>query len=397
MSMLRRNRVLAVVIVLSFLLGAVVVGGAIYAVRGISIIHAAQPSETEQANKANVVMPTIPPGFGTDTVSNIVDNVGSAVVKIDTEIRVSSGYSNPFFNDPFFQYFFGPRLFDNNPKTQIQTGVGSGFIFSKDGYILTNEHVIGGADKIKVTVEGFDKPFEAKVVGADHDLDLAIIKIDAGKDLPYLKLGDSDNVKVGSWVIAIGNPYGLDHTVTVGVISAKGRPVYIEDRSYENLLQTDASINPGNSGGPLLNLEGEVIGINTAINAAAQGIGFAIPTSTIKGVQEDLMEKGKIIRPWIGVGIQDVTPDFADYLGLEKAEGAIITTVYAGSPAEKAGLRRGDVILEMDKKAIKTGDDVVKAVQNAKIGQKMVMLIQRGGSAQYLTVTIAEKPASGVK
>jgi serine protease Do len=329
-----------------------------------------------------------PPGVGSNTIADIVASAGPAVVKIDTK-TTSSGQTNPFFSDPFFRNFFGDQF---NLGPQVQQGLGSGFLISKDGYLLTNEHVVHNASEIKVTVSGYDRPFDAKVVGADFDLDLAILKINVGKNLPCLKLGNSDAVKVGNWVIAIGNPYGLDHTVTVGVISAKERPVSMEERRYENLLQTDASINPGNSGGPLLNLTGEVIGINTAINAQAQGIGFAIPTSTIQGVLQDLLTKGKIERPWMGVDLQEITPELADYFGLSKPEGALITSVQQGSPAARAGLKRGDVITELDKKPVTQPNDVVKAVQNSKIGQHLTLLVYRNQRPTYVTVTITAKP-----
>jgi S1-C subfamily serine protease len=227
-------------------------------------------------------------GMNSETVADIVSSAGPAVVKIDT-VTTSSVQIDPFFNDPFFRQFFGGPF--NKPQPREEHGLGTGFIISSDGYILTNDHVINGADKITVTVQGYKNPLQASVIGADYDLDLAVLKVQA-KNLPSLKLGDSNKIRVGNWVIAIGNPYGLDHTVTVGVISAKGRPVTVENRNYKNLLQTDASINPGNSGGPLLNLAGEVIGINTAV-AQAQGIGFAIPSKTANDVIQQLITKGK--------------------------------------------------------------------------------------------------------
>lgn len=329
-----------------------------------------------------------PPGVGPNTIADIVEKVGPAVVKIDTVTQVG-GY-DPFFNDPFFRQFFGVP-FETRPR--VQQGLGSGFLISPDGYILTNEHVIDGAQEIKVTVTGYNTPFQARVVGSDYDLDLAVLKIEGTRPFPYLELGDSDQVRVGEWVIAIGNPFGLDHTVTVGVISAKGRPVSIEDRNYENLLQTDASINPGNSGGPLLNLRGQVVGINTAINAQAQGIGFAIPTSTVRGVLETLMTKGQVVRPWLGVSIHDVTPDLAEYFGLGRTEGALVLAVEPNSPAARAGLRRGDIILEFGGQKIRTADDLVKAIQKANIGQQVSLTVYRLGKTVQVTATIAQKPA----
>ena len=247
------------------------------------------------SSSGNVVRP--------NQIADMVEFASPAVVKIETKVK-SQSLGNSYLDDPIFRYFFG-----DNGSTQPQEdsqgmqpgGEGSGFIFEKSGYILTNQHVIEGADQILVTVEGYDKPLEAKLLGSERDLDLAVLKIESKKEFATLPLGSSDSIRVGDWVVAIGNPYGFDHTVTVGVLSAKGRPIDIPEqnaapRKYKNLLQTDASINPGNSGGPLLNLNGEVIGINTAVSAQAQGIGFAIPTSTITSVLDNLKNNIKTPR-----------------------------------------------------------------------------------------------------
>lgn len=326
------------------------------------------------------------PGVGPDTVADVVSLSSPAVVKISTRVS-AGGADNPLFNDPFFRQFFG---LPSAPRQE--DGMGSGFIISQDGYILTNEHVIDGATKITVTVTGFEQGLEAKVIGADYDLDLALLKINAGRDLPFLNLGSSDQIRVGNWVIAIGNPYGLDHTVTTGVISAKGRPISVQDRHYENLLQTDASINPGNSGGPLLNLQGEVVGINTAINAQAQGIGFAIPTSTVQQVLEDLKNSENTVRPWVGVQVRTVDGDLARYLGLNKAEGAVVSGVVPGSPAAKAGFKEWDVIVEFDGQKINNADELVAAIKILPVGKKVQALVVRQRQLFPLTVTIADKP-----
>lgn len=347
---------------------------------------ASQNNSNAGGNTSNLV-------FGTDTIEKIVEKSGPAVVKIETETKVN-GRSNDYFadpfDDPFFREFFGNGSGgDSTPRTT--EGLGSGFIISKDGYILTNNHVVEGAEKITVALSSRQEPYEAKIVGSDDELDLAIIKIEAGKDLPILKLGNSDTMKVGNWVIAIGNPYGLDHTVTVGVISAKGRPITIEGKEFKNFIQTDASINPGNSGGPLLNLDGEVVGINTAINAQAQGIGFAISSSTVQQVIDELMEKGKIIRPWLGIYMQPVTEEIAEYFGLEKNEGVLISSVQGDSPAENAGLQRGDVILEFNKEQINKPENIQEIVKKMKIGEKAIILVYRQNKTLYLTATIGEK------
>ncbi|TEB05854.1 putative periplasmic serine endoprotease DegP-like precursor [Pelotomaculum schinkii] len=326
------------------------------------------------------------PGVGPDAIADVVSQTSPAVVKIST--RINTGASgNPFVDDPFFRQFFGlPQ------RQREQEGLGSGFIISADGYVLTNEHVVDGADEITVTVTGFDQDLPARVVGADYDLDLALLKLDAGKDLPFLPMGNSDQIRVGNWVIAIGNPYGLDHTVTTGVISAKGRPIAVNDRQYENLLQTDASINPGNSGGPLLNLRGEVVGINTAINAEAQGIGFAIPTSTVARVLEDLKNNVIAVRPWIGVQVRSVDEDAIRSLGLDKAEGALVVGVISGSPADKAGLRQGDVIMEFNANKIGNADDLVAAIKACQVNASVNALVVRKKELRSVSITIAEKP-----
>jgi len=327
------------------------------------------------------------PGLGPGTIADIVDKAGPAVVRIDT---VSETWISSPFNDPFFRQFFGEQF---NSGPQEQRGLGSGFIISADGYILTNQHVIKGAKQVKVTVANYDKSFDARVVGADSALDLAVLKINTGKPLSYLKLGDADKIRVGEWAIAIGNPSGLDHSVTVGVISAKGRPIDVQERHYENLLQTDASINPGNSGGPLLNLKGEVIGINTAVNAAAQGIGFAIPSSTVQPVLNDLMTKGRIARPWIGVYLRQVTPDVADILGYQGNEGAMIAEVVPGGPAARAGIKKYDIIVQVNGQAIKEANDLVAKIQALKIGEQVQLQVFRRGQTVNVSVVLGEKPA----
>ncbi len=387
MNEFKINKSLVLFTLLIFLSG-VFSAGFYLTVQGYDVPWSIQ--KIARADTASTTTTSAPTGalVGPDTIEKIVEKSGPAVVKIETQVKVNSRQANPF-NDPFFREFFGDS-FPSNPEPQISQGLGSGFIISKDGYILTNEHVISGADEIKVYLTSSKDPYTAKVVGSDNELDLAVLKIDAGTDLPILKLGNSNDIKVGNWVIAIGNPYGLDHTVTVGVISAKGRPVTIGENNYKDLIQTDASINPGNSGGPLLNLAGEVIGINTAINADAQGIGFAISSSTVSQVLDQLLT-GKIVHPWLGVYIQPVTDEIAKYYELAKTEGILISAIQEGSPAEKAGLKRGDIILEYNNKPITTVDELQKAVQDTVIGAKVTLLIHREGKATAVTVTIEEK------
>lgn len=376
------RRWIAPVVILAFIAGICFAGGCL-------LVQDVTQGGNHAASENSVARAQLP-GVESGTIAAIVENAGPAVVKVDTLTPVRNPHLDPFFNDPFFRQFFG-RI--TPQEQQYEPGLGSGFLISSDGYILTNEHVIGSATEIKVTVSGFEEPFKARVVGSDYDLDLAVLKIDAPKKLPFLKLGDAGKSLVGDWVIAIGNPYGLDHTVTVGVISAKGRPVDIEDRHYKNLLQTDASINPGNSGGPLLSLKGEVIGINTAVNAQAQGIGFAIPSSTVKSVLDELINKGKVVRPWLGVQVQQVDSNWADYLGLSKTEGALVVGVVSGSPADRAGISRGDVVLEIAGRKIRTPEELVAAIKEQRIGSQVEIVLWREGKLVRVRVVINEKPA----
>ena len=371
-----RRRSFLAIIVVAFLAGIMFTGGCYV----VNDLFSKGISERGAANAEPL------PGVGSEVIADVVARSSPAVVKIST--RSSGGAVDPFFNDPFFRQFFGIPY---SPR-QEEEGLGSGFIISSDGYILTNEHVIDAAEEITVTIVGFDKGFEAKVIGADYDLDLALLKVDTGKELPFLPFGNSDQIRVGNWVIAIGNPYGLDHTVTTGVISAKGRPISVADRQYENLIQTDASINPGNSGGPLLNLQGEVVGINTAINAQAQGIGFAIPTSTVQQVLEDLKNSVNNVQPWVGVQIRSVDEEISRYLGLNKAEGALVVGVVANSPAAKAGLRQWDVVVEYNGNKINNADELVDAIKASQVGHKVKMLVVRNQQVYTVNLTVAEKP-----
>ncbi len=318
-------------------------------------------------------------------IADMVDTAGPAVVRIETtSVQTSRGNSSHPFGD-FFGFSF--------PLDQIpeSNALGSGFIINEEGYIVTNFHVIEKADSIQVFVSDFEKPFNAKVIGKDPELDLAVLKMEGNQKFPFLTLGDSDSIRVGDWSVAIGNPFGLDHTVTVGVISAKSRPLRIGNQQFKDLLQTDTSINPGNSGGPLLNLYGEVIGINTAINAQGQGLGFAIPINTVKEVLDDLINKGKVSRPFVGIGLSDISADNASYFGFDFKEGTIITRVQEDSAAEKAGLEQFDVILEMDGKKIKNSQALVDEISKLKVGDQKKFLIWRAGELKTITVTIGEK------
>ena len=310
--------------------------------------------------------------------------VAPSVVNIDTVSVITTSPSIPFQ----FRDFFPEGFFQNQQQVK---GAGSGFIIRSDGYILTNEHVVRDAQTLKVTLYG-GKKYDGRVIGTDPQTDLAVVKIDA-KNLPAVEMGDSNNLEPGQWVVAIGNPYGFHDTVTAGIISALGRSLDDPNQSG-NLIQTDAAINPGNSGGPLVDLGGKVIGINEAIIANAQGLGFAIPINLAKNISKELIEKGKVDRPatpWLGVGLLEINDRIADYYGLPNREGAIIQ-VYSDSPAAKAGLMDGDIIKEVNRKKIKTPQDVVDIVKNLKVGQQIEILIYRDKEFKVFKVKLEAKP-----
>jgi serine protease Do len=295
-------------------------------------------------------------------------------------------------NDPMLEMleqFYGQRF--QMPKAQPQTALGTGFIIREDGLIITNNHVIEGADIIQVQLtEGSEKEFKAEVVGRDQRTDIALIKITAKQKFPVAPLGTSAEVEVGEWVAAFGNPYGHGHTMTKGIISAKGRE--IGELNRFPFLQTDASINPGNSGGPLVNSKGMVIGVNSAIDARAQGIGFAIPIDDVKNVIKDLETNGHVRQGYIGVGLDDLNPRAAAHLGIKKDEGVIITQVLPNSPADKAGLKDYDVILEFSGKKIATVVEFMNSVAGSNIGQTAKLKILRDNKEKTLEITVTEKP-----
>ena len=334
--------------------------------------------------------------------TSVVKKAGPAVVHVRVEKKAEQGPSlsgriDPF-DDPFFKHFFGPSFrhpsLPQTPEQFKSQAAGSGFLISEDGYILTNNHVIDSADKITVRMEG-GQELEGKVIGADPQSDVALIKISDGRKFPYLPLGDSDRLEVGEWVIAIGSPFGLDHTVTVGVVSAKGRS-RMGINEYENFIQTDAAINPGNSGGPLLNIHGEVIGINTAIfsrSGGYMGIGFAIPVNMAQTVKAQLLEKGKVTRSWLGVAIQDITEELARSFKLTRKSGALVTEVSKDSPAAKGGLKKGDVITHFDGKPVLDVTDLRNRVAMSSPGANIALTLVRDEKEQKLTVQVEEQPA----
>lgn len=321
--------------------------------------------------------------------SDVVKVISPVVVNISTSVTRTNKDVAPFshFFDSPFKDFFEPR---DMPKKWKENNRGSGVLVSSDGFIITNNHVVEKADEITVTL--YDRQnFKGKIVGTDPKTDLAIIKISA-KNLPAIQWGNSDSLQVGEFVLAFGNPYSLGHTVTMGIVSAVGRAnVGIAD--YEDFIQTDAAINPGNSGGPLVNIKGELIGINTAIfsrTGGNQGIGFAVPSNMVESVMTQLIKKGKVTRGWLGVTIQNLSPELAREFGLKKAAGALVTEIFRGSPAEKANLKRGDVILSFNGKKIKNVDSLRNLVAQSKVGSKAKLDILRDGKNIVVDVTIAE-------
>jgi serine protease Do len=288
-----------------------------------------------------------------------------------------------FFGEEFFNRFFG----ETPQRDYVQRSLGSGFIIDKEGYIITNNHVIEGASEIRVRLST-DKDYDAEIIGRDSKTDLALIKIKAWNDLPVVELGDSDKVEIGEWVMAIGNPFGLSHTVTVGIVSAKGR--VIGSGPYDDFIQTDASINPGNSGGPLFNINGEVVGINTAIVATGQGIGFAIPINVAKEIIPQLKKKGKVTRGGIGVYVQKLTPELAKSFGLEKSQGALVADTISGGAAEAAGIRRGDVIVKFDGKEIHEMNELPRVVASTPVGKEVEVEILREGKTLKLKLKVGE-------
>jgi serine protease Do len=338
-------------------------------------------------NSFTAVAKKVSPSVVFIKVEKIVD--GKPVVKSSSPFEGR----NPL-GDEFLKHFFGYPYNHEPQHQQRMVGQGSGFILSKDGYILTNNHVVGDADKVIVKLQD-GREYTARTIGTDPHSDIAMIKINA-KELPAVDLGDSDTLEEGEWVLAIGNPFGLSHTLTAGIVSAKGRSgLGLAD--YENFIQTDAAINPGNSGGPLVNLDGEVIGINTAIftrNGGYMGIGFAIPINMVKAIKDQLIKTGSVARGYLGIIIQDLTPELKESFGLDDLKGVLIAEVTKDSPAEKSGLKHGDVIVEFDDKPVKNVSSFRNRVSLKAAGSKEKIIILRDKQSLVLNVTIGKLPGN---
>jgi serine protease Do len=345
------------------------------------------------AASKNTAIRMIPENF-----SDLAEKARPGVVNIRTVKRIEGGgpvyrhfFGNPFGHRNPFEDFVKPFPEGGSEGDFEQQSLGSGFIIDPKGYIVTNNHVIDNADEIKVKLSN-GKAFDAEVVGRDSKTDLALIKINGSNGLKPLPLGDSNALRVGTWVLAIGSPFGLEQTVTAGIVSAKGR--VIGAGPYDDFIQTDASINPGNSGGPLLNMRGEVVGINTAIMSRGggnDGVGFAIPVNLAKGIIEQLKNKGKVTRAWLGVGIQDLTPELADYYHVKEQKGALVTQVYEGDPADKAGIKTGDIITEVEGKKVSSSRDLSRSIANAPVGKQIPITLLRDGKEKTVRVELTER------
>jgi serine protease Do len=367
-------------------LGVFVLAGALVGLGyGMSPVVKSHEAHANASNSDSTV-PMIPANF-----SNLAESVRAGVVNIQVTKTVKNvGFGPPSMHGNPFGDFFGPFSKGNPHQRHEQQGVGSGFVISTDGYILTNNHVVENADQITVKMAD-GKEYKGKVVGRDPKTDLALVKIDGAAGLEALKLGDSDTLRVGNWVVAIGSPFGLDQTVTAGIVSAKGRA--IGSGPYDDYIQTDASINPGNSGGPLLNTSGEVVGINTAIysqNGGNVGIGFAIPINMAKEIATQLKEKGHVARGWLGTVVQKITPELAKSFGLKEESGALVSQVAKGGPADKAQIETGDVIVEFDGKKIADSSDLARTVAATPAGKVVTVKFMRKGDGLDRQVTVGQ-------
>jgi serine protease Do len=336
------------------------------------------------------------PAVALPSFADVAERVMPAVVSITSTEIVRPGDRGRGM-DPFDFFFFPRRSPEGEPEERAIPSGGSGFIISSDGYIITNNHVVEGATKVEVHYDQGEKTAEAKVIGTDPATDLALLKIEVRDQLPTVRLGESDQVRVGDWAIAIGNPLQFENTLTVGVISAKGRALGMSEvtRSFENFIQTDAAINRGNSGGPLLNLRGEVIGINTAISGMGQNIGFAVPVNVAKKIYPQLREKGRVVRGYLGINIEEVDQQYKEAFNLPTTDGVLVQSVTPDSPADQAGIQRGDAITDVDDVRIQRSRDLIDYVSDQGPDAKVRVRLIRDGRERMVTVTTGERPAEG--
>ena len=375
-TMKKKNRINVLITLLILLLGGFLI------VDGFHLIPPAYAKTTDAI--------AVPGSF-----SRLAEMASPAVVNIRTVKTIKGGgpvfrnfRRNPHGGDDPFKDFFEKFFGEDTQREFKQPSLGSGFIIDKKGFVVTNNHVIQDADQIKVKLGG-DTEYDAEVVGRDANTDLALLKIKTGKDLPFLNLGDSDKLKIGQWVVAIGSPFGLERTVTAGIVSAKGR--VIGSGPYDNFIQTDASINPGNSGGPLINMQGEVVGINTAIIAAGRGIGFAIPVNLAEKIIAQLKSEGEVTRGWLGVAIQDLTGEMAEYYGLKDRKGVLVADVFKGDPADEAGIQSKDIILEVNDRKIETSRQLTAMIADLKVGEAAKVEVFRNGKIKTFHIKLAKR------
>ncbi len=380
---------LAAIVVASVLFGMVIAGG----LNITPSVEADRPASAEEAVQAQE-----PVGFLAPNFAELAERVLPSVVSVySTEVSDPSERRD-MPRDPFHNFFFGPRMRpdqEGEREPMVRQSSGSGFFISASGEILTNYHVIEDATKIEVQLDD-DTRYEVEVIGRDPATDIALLKIkEPDEDFRYLRLGDSEGVNVGQWVMAVGNPLRMDQTVTVGVVSAKGRVLGLSDSSFENFIQTDAAINLGNSGGPLVNLSGQVVGINTAINAAGQNLGFAIPVNTARQILPQLRERGRVVRGYLGITVTNLDQDTAEAFGLDSRQGALVQEVLEDHAADKGDVRHGDIILEIDGDQIEDTRDLIDTVSAMPPGTKIELEILRDGRRETLTVELEERVREG--
>ncbi|MCK9229525.1 MAG: DegQ family serine endoprotease [Syntrophales bacterium] len=364
----------------------------------LTVTAPAGDAVAREAKSGAVSVPAPVVAYVPSSFTDLAEHLKPGVVNIRTTKIVSGGdmypFGTPFRGSPFDRFFGGEdffkRFFGDRPGREYrQRSLGSGFVISSDGYIFTNNHVIERAEEILVRLSDGNE-YRATVKGSDRNTDIALLKIEADGDLPVVTLGTSSELRVGEWVMAIGNPFGLSQTVTVGIVSATGR--VIGAGPYDDFIQTDASINPGNSGGPLFNMAGEVVGINTAIVAQGQGIGFAIPIDMAKEILPALKKEGRVTRGWLGISVQDVTAEISESLGLKSTEGVLVAHAFEGDPAAAAGIKSGDVIVSIDGRPIKDTQELLRVVASIPVGTKVPLGVIRQGVEKKFTVTVKERP-----
>jgi serine protease Do len=379
-----------------FSLAAVVVAAVLFGMVIAGALNLTVPANADRPPEPAPVVQEVAPSFGVPNFVALADQVIPSVVSVYSREVAEPGSRRGMPNDPF-HFFFGPRMGPDSEEQepQVRRSSGSGFFISASGEVLTNNHVIEDADKIEVQLSDGTR-YEVEVVGRDPATDVALLRVaDPDGQFPFLPLGDAERLRVGEWVMAAGNPLNMDHTVTVGVVSAKGRVLGLSDSSFENFIQTDAAINFGNSGGPLVNLRGEVVGINTAINARGQNLGFAVPINTATRILDQLRERGRVVRGYLGIMVESVDQRTAEAFGLKTREGAFVQEVLKDHAADKAGVRAGDVVVDIEGSPVVDTRDLIDTVSAMPPGTEVTLGVVRGGEYEKITVTLEEREQAG--